>query len=212
MIDVDAIRQRFSAVASFLDERGRRVVAAAEASAAGYGEIAAVSVAAGIAASTIGRGLRELSEPRGLDRVRRAGGGRKTNVAKDATLLSDLGALVEPTARGDPQSPLLWTCKIWWIKRSTRRAPAGAGASGARSSGGPHAGRRVARWHGLQPAPGLQGNRKTREGDSHPDRDAQFQHINAAVNTALAEHEPVISGRRRLRPRSIPRRRNWLAT
>src|SRR5712691_11601746 len=73
------------------------------------------------------------------------------------------------------------------------RAPAGAGASGARSSGGPHAGRRVARWHGLQPAPGLQGNRKTREGDSHPDRDAQFQHIDAAVNTALAEPEPVIS-------------------
>jgi hypothetical protein len=79
MIDVDAIRQRFSAVAPFLDERGRRVVAAAEASAAGYGGIAAVSVATGIAASTIGRGLRELSEPRELDRVRRAGGGRKTN-------------------------------------------------------------------------------------------------------------------------------------
>ena len=93
MIDVDAIRQRFSAVGRFLDERGRRVVAAAEASAAGYGGIAAVSVATGIAASTIGRGLRELSEPRELDRVRRAGGDRKTNVAKDATLLSDLGAL-----------------------------------------------------------------------------------------------------------------------
>ena len=74
MIDVDAIRQHFSAVAPFLDERGRRVVASAEASAAGYGGIAAVSVATGIAASTIGRGLRELSEPRELDRVRRAGG------------------------------------------------------------------------------------------------------------------------------------------
>ena len=94
MIDVDAIRQRFSAVARFLDGRGRRVVAAAEAAAADYGGIAAVSAATGIAASTIGRGLRELSEPRELDRVRRAGGGRKTNVAKDATLLSDLGALV----------------------------------------------------------------------------------------------------------------------
>ena len=152
MIEVDAIRQRFSAVSPFLDERGRRVVAAAEAAAAGYGGIAAVSAATGIAASTIGRGLRELSEPRELERVRRAGGGRKRNVAKDATLLSDLGGLVEPTARGDPQSPLLWTCKIWWIKRSTMRAPAGAGASGARSSGWPHAGRRVARWHGLQPA------------------------------------------------------------
>ena len=81
MIDVAAIRQRFSAMSPFLDERGRRVVAAAEAAAAGYGGIAAVSAATGIAASTIGRGLRELSEPRELDRVRRPGGGRKTNVA-----------------------------------------------------------------------------------------------------------------------------------
>jgi hypothetical protein len=111
MIDVEAIRQRFSAVAPFLDERGRRVIAAAEAAAAGYGGIAAVSGATGIAASTIGRGLRELSEPRELDRIRRPGGGRKPAVAKDATLLSDLGALVEPTSRGDPQSPLCCTCK-----------------------------------------------------------------------------------------------------
>lgn len=136
MIDVEAIRQRFSAVAPFLDERGRRVIAAAEAAAAGYGGIAAVSVAMGIAASTIGRGLRELSEPRELDRIRRPGGGRKPAVAKDATLLSDLGALVEPTSRGDPQSPLRWDVQ--------ERAPVGAGASGARSSGGPHAGQRAA--------------------------------------------------------------------
>ena len=138
MIDVAAIRQRFSAVAPFLDERGRRVVAAAEAAAAGYGGIAAVSMATRIAASTIGRGLRELSDPEELDRVRRPGGGRKTAAAKDATLLSDLGGLVEPCSLGDPQSALRWTCKIWWIKRSTMRAPAGAGASGARPSSGPH--------------------------------------------------------------------------
>ena len=111
MVDVAAIRQRFSAVAPFLNERGRRVVAAAEASAAGYGGIAAVSAATGLAASTIGRGLRELSAPEELGRIRRPGGGRKTAVAQDATLLSDLGALVEPTSRGDPQSPLRWTCK-----------------------------------------------------------------------------------------------------
>src|SRR5450756_2921973 len=102
MIDVDAIQQRFSAVSPFLDERGRRLVAAAEAATAGYGGIAAVSVATGVAASTIGRGLRELCETRDLGRVRRAGGGRKATVLKDATLLSDLGALVEPTSRGDP--------------------------------------------------------------------------------------------------------------
>ena len=102
MIDIEAIWQRFSAVAPFLNERGRRVVAAAEASAAGYGGIAAVSAATGIAASTIGRGLRELSERPDGARIRRSGGGRKTAVAKEDPLLSDLGALVEPTARGDP--------------------------------------------------------------------------------------------------------------
>jgi hypothetical protein len=181
MIDVEAIRQRFSAVSPFLDERGRRVVAAAEAAAAGYGGIAAVSVATGIAASTIGRGLRELSEPRKLDRVRRAGGGRKTNVAKDATLLSDLGALVEPTSRGDPQSPLLWTCKS--VRRLAQELQAQGHQVGRTLVG------ELLDGMGYS----LQGNRKTREGDSHPDRDAQFQHINAAVNAALAEHEPVIS-------------------
>jgi DDE family transposase len=181
MIEVDAIRQRFSAVSPFLDERGRRVVAAAEAAAAGYGGIAAVSAATGIAASTIGRGLRELSEPRELDRVRRSGGGRKTNVAKDATLLSDLGGLVEPTSRGDPQSPLLWTCKS--VRRLAQELQAQGHQVGRTLVG------ELLDGMGYS----LQGNRKTREGDSHPDRDAQFQHINAAVNTALVEHEPVIS-------------------
>jgi hypothetical protein len=135
----------------------------------------------GIAASTIGRGLRELTEPRELDRVRRAGGGRKRNVAKDATLLSDVGALVEPTSRGDPQTPLLWTCK------SVRRLAQELQAQG-HQVGRPLVGELL---DGMGYS--LQGNRKTREGDSHPDRDAQFQHINAAVNAALAEHEPAIS-------------------
>jgi len=181
MIDVEAIRQRFSAVAPFLDERGRRVIAAAEAAAAGYGGIAAVSAATGIAASTIGRGLRELSEPRELDRIRRPGGGRKPSVAKDATLLTDLGALVEPTSRGDPQSPLRWTCK------SVRRLAQELQAQGHQ------VGRTLVSELLDDMGYSLQANRKTREGDSHPDRDAQFQHINAAVSAAPAEHEPVIS-------------------
>ena len=181
MIDVEAIRQRFSAVAPFLDERGRRVIAAAEAAAAGYGGIAAVSAATGIAASTIGRGLRELSEPRELDRIRRPGGGRKPSVAKDATLLTDLGALVEPTSRGDPQSPLRWTCK------SVRRLAQELQAQGHQ------VGRTLVSELLDDMGYSLQANRKTREGDSHPDRDAQFQHINVAVSAALAEHEPVIS-------------------
>ena len=111
MIDGVAIRQRFSAVSPFLDERGRRLLAAAEARAAGYGGIAAVTAATGVAASTIGRGLRDLRETAMSAQLRRAGGGRKANIAKDATLLSDLAALVEPSERGDPQSSLRWTCK-----------------------------------------------------------------------------------------------------
>jgi len=181
MIDVEAIRQRFSAVAPFLDERGRRLVAAAEARAAGYGGIAAVSAVTGVAASTIGRGLRDLYETQAPLRVRRAGGGRKANVAKDTTLLSDLGALVDPSARGDPQSSLRWTCK------SLRRLADELRRQGHQAS------------HTLvgelldSMGFSLQGNRKTQEGDSHPDRDAQFQYINAAASAALAANEPVIS-------------------
>ena len=183
MIDVDAIRQRFEAVAPFLDERGRRLVAASEAMSAGHGGIAAVARATGVAPSTLGRGIKELA-PGGAGiagRVRRPGGGRKTTVAKDATLLSDLEALVEPTSRGDPQSPLRWTCK------SLRRLAAALQAQGHRVS------------HTLvgELLKGLgfslQGNRKTTEGDSHPDRDGQFAYINAKVSEALAENQPVIS-------------------
>src|SRR5438477_11920655 len=111
VIDVEPIRERFSAVAPFLDERGRRLVAAAEAFAAGYGGIAAVATATGVAPSTIGRGLKELAQEEPSERVRRPGAGRKPTISKDATLLSDLEALVEPTTRGDPESPLRWPCK-----------------------------------------------------------------------------------------------------
>jgi hypothetical protein len=181
MIDVEGIRQRFSAVSPFLNERGRRVLAAAEAAAAGYGGIAAVTAATGIAASTIGRGLRELSQPQELDRVRRLGGGRKTTAEKDATLLSDLGALVEPSSRGDPESPLRWTCK------SVRRLAEELQSQGHR------VGRTLVSELLDTMGYSLQGNRKTLEGSDHPDRNAQFEHINAAVRAALAEHEPVIS-------------------
>src|SRR5206468_3231238 len=111
VIDIEPIRERFLTVAPFLDERGRRLVAAAEAFAAGYGGIAAVAMATGIAPSTIGRGLKELAWGEPSDRVRRPGAGCKTTVSKDPTLLRDLEALVEPTTRGDPGSPLRWTCK-----------------------------------------------------------------------------------------------------
>src|SRR3954463_13228081 len=113
MIDPTGIRARFTLLLPHLDERRRRLFAATEARTAGYGGVAAVSRATGIAASTIGRGLAEVAatDQLGPERVRRAGGGGKRLVDKDPTLLADLLAMVEPDARGDPMSPLRWTCK-----------------------------------------------------------------------------------------------------
>jgi hypothetical protein len=181
VIDVEPIRERFSAVAPFLDERGRRLVAAAEAFAAGYGGIAAVAMATGMAPSTIGRGLQELAQDEPSDRIRRPGAGRKRTISKDQTLLPDLAALVEPTTCGDPESPLRWTCK------SLRHLAQTLQAQGHEVS-------RTLVAHLLnEMGYSLQGNRKTTEGDSHPDRDAQFGYINTQVTTALAEQQPVIS-------------------
>jgi hypothetical protein len=182
MIDVTAVRQRYLALSLHLDERARRIFAATEARTAGYGGIAAVSRATGIAASTIGRGLVELSatKPLAPERVRRPGGGGKTLLKKDATLLADLLAMVEPDARGDPMSPLRWTCKslsqlagAWWPGSqdwTVRR-------------------RRTVASTEVQPASQPQDAR----GESHPDRDAQFTHLNASVRDALTYGEPVIS-------------------
>jgi hypothetical protein len=183
MVDAIAIRDRFGALSPHLDERGRRSFAAGKARAAGYGGIAAVSRATGIAASTIGRGLRELTCGSGLsaNRVRRRGGGRKPLVATNVTLLDDLLALVSPSERGDPMSPLRWTCK------GLRRLAAELGARGHKIS------HTVVGELLKQQRFSLQANRKTREGDSHPDRDARFAQINASVTRALAEQQPVIS-------------------
>src|SRR5215207_2151165 len=164
MIDPDGIRQRYAALSSLLDERGRRLLVAAEAKAAGYGGIAAVWRATGVATSTIGRGLRELTEAPALaaGRVRRAGGGRKPAVEADPDLMRDLKALVELTARGDPEGPLRWTCK------SLRRLADELQAQGHQIS------RTLVGelLHGLGFS--LQANAKTREGVSHSDRDAQL--------------------------------------
>ena len=183
MIDESAIRQRFEALFPVLDERGLRRFAAAEAKAAGHGGVSAVMRVTGLARSTIGRGLRELRGERTIisDRVRRPGGGRKLLTETDASLLDDLRSLVEPDARGDPQSPLLWTSK------SLRKL-----AESLREMG-----HRIGRTlvgellHKLDYS--LQANRKTREGSSHPDRDAQFCYINDHVKEALASNEPAIS-------------------
>ena len=183
MIDSDAIRERFTSLSPHLDERGRRLFAATEANSAGYGGIAAVTRITGIAASTIGRGLDELAQNVGLEagRLRRPGGGRKPLVANDPGLLPALLALVEPTARGDPMSALRWTCK------SLRRLAAELTALGHPVS------HTVVGELLTQQKFSLQANRKTREGGDHPDRDAQFLHIDQNVADALAAKQPVIS-------------------
>jgi hypothetical protein len=183
MIDITAIRDHFLDLSPHLDERGRRIFAASQARSVGYGGIAAVSRATGIAASTIGRGLAELSatDQFASNRVRRPGGGDRPLVAKDPTLLADLLAMVEPDARGDPMSPLRRTCKSLSQLASALVA---MGHKIGRSAVGDLLHREKF---------SLQANRKTREGEAHPDRDAQFKHLNESVRAALAEGEPVIS-------------------
>src|SRR5690242_1347921 len=183
MIDQEQIRERFTAVSPQLDERARRLLSATEARAAGDGGTAAVSQATGVAPSTIGRGLQDLAAQTPLTpgRVRRPGGGRKPLADTDPTLRVDLLKLVEPDARGDPMSPLRWTCQ------SLRRLADELAKLGHQVS-------RTVIGEILKAEKfSLQGNRKTREGGKHPDRDAQFGHINTSVKTALAEQQPVIS-------------------
>jgi hypothetical protein len=185
VIDHAAIRLRYEALGPLLDERGRRRFAAAEALAAGRGGVTAVSRITGVARSTIDRGLAELrgdAAPAAAPaRVRRTGGGRRPLVVTDPSLLPDLKELVEPTTRGDPIAPLLWTAK------SLRHLAAGLGELGHRVCHNVVAD--LLRGMGYS----LQANRKTLEGTSHPDRDAQFGYLNAAVKAALTAGEPAIS-------------------
>jgi transposase len=207
-MDTDLIKQRFASLEPFLDERLRRLHAAAEAKAVGYGGVSAVARATGVSRRAIAIGLQELAEPAAasVKRIRQPGGGRKRTVAKDATLLHDLEQLVEPVSRGDPESPLRWTCK------SVRKLADELNRQGHQVS---H--RLVAEL--LQELGfSLQANRKTREGASHPDRNAQFEHINAQVQAYQRAGQPVISvdtkkkeligdfknGGRELRPQGDP--------
>lgn len=210
MVDEGAIRRRFRLIATHLDERMRRLVAAAEATALGFGGASIVARATGVSRRAIRIGARELKQMPpawGLGRrIRRPGGGRKRTLTQDATLLRDLERLIEPVTRGDPESPLRWTCK------SVRRLAAELQRMGHRTS---H--RMVAEMlHELGYS--LQANAKTLEGARHPDRNAQFEHINQRVRQFLRQGEPVISvdtkkkelvgefknGGRELRPKGMP--------
>ena len=187
MVDESTIRRRFRLIAAHLDERMRRLVAAAEASALGFGGTSIVARATGVSRRAIRIGVRELKQkPRMLGlvgRVRRPGGGRKKAVDQDPTLFRDLEALIEPVTRGDPESPLRWTAK------SVRRLAAELQRQGHRTS---H--RMVAELlHKMGYS--LQANAKTIEGASHPDRNrnAQFEYINERVKHFLGQSQPVIS-------------------
>lgn len=166
-----------------LDERGRRLVLAAEARALGRGGIELVHRATGFSRPALRRGIRELDlpAPSAPFRIRRPGGGRKRTVAKDPTLRSDLEALVSPSSRGDPESRLRWTCKsLRALSRELRSQ-----------------GHSVSTWTVaellVEAGYSLQGNRKPKEGSRHPDRDAQFEHINATVIEHQRAGQPVIS-------------------
>src|SRR3954465_7789754 len=170
-------------MAPFLDERGRRLFTASEARAAGRGGVTAVATATGVARSTIGRGLAELRLGRDDlgSRIRRPGGGRKPAGETQPGLLKALGELVQSAIRGDPEAALLWVSKS---QRHLARALTERGfAAGQKLVG------RLLRRLGFS----LQANRKTREGTSHPDRDAQFEFINARVKACQTAGQPAIS-------------------
>jgi len=182
MIDKDAIRLRWEAVGAKLDERGQRLFAAAEVAAAGYGGLKAVAGITGLARSTINRGKDDLdAEPLPKDRVRRAGGGRKAVAAKDPGLVSELKRLVEPSTLGDPMRPLIW------VSKSMDKLAAALTAAGHTISAD------TVKKELVKLGFSRQFNRKADEGSNHPDRDAQFENINAKVIAAQEAGNPVIS-------------------
>jgi transposase len=178
-----AIRQRFLELRPALDERGRRLWAASEAKALRYGGITLVARATGISRRAIHAALNEMHAGITLppSRVRRAGAGRTPLTDAQPGLLAALEALVEPTARGDPDSPLRWTCK------GVRRLAAALQSQGFRI------GRQTVADLLRELGYSLQANRKTREGSRHPDRDAQFEYIAARVRRFQRRGQPVIS-------------------
>ena len=186
--DTDAIRIKYNVLQAELDERARRMWSAAEAKALGHGGVVAVSRATGLAESTIRIGRKEiLSQPLSekkqdvIRRVRQKGGGRKSLENKNANLLVLLDALVDPESRGDPMSPLRWTCK------STRRLAKELTAQGCLVSHS-KVGQLLAMLNYS-----LQSTRKKMEGKSHPDRNAQFKFINNKVMDFQSRGQPVIS-------------------
>jgi hypothetical protein len=189
MGDVDSVRAKYRKLRGVMDERVTRLWAAAEAEAIGYGGTNTVLKATGISRARIRAGIRDLAElekhpskePPRAQRVRRPGAGRPTLIVKDPTLLRDLDSLVDPTTRGDPESPLRWTCK------SKDKLAAELQAMGHKVSA-TVVGRLL---HDLGFS--LQVVRKTREGEQSPDRNKQFEHINRTAKDFIKRGQPVVS-------------------
>lgn len=206
--DIAAITARYETLKTVLDERSRRLLAAAESQAVGRGGISIVAKATGVSRPVIRQGIAELKAPEGLPagRVRREGGGRKRATDKDSSLKADLETLLESTTRGDPEAALRWTCK------SVRQLTVELRRMGHQIS------HQVVADLLHELGYSLQANRKTKEGSSHPDRNAQFEHLNGKVKWSLSRHQPVISvdtkkkelvgdfknGGRELRPQGQP--------
>ena len=177
------LQQKFASVWSLLDERTRRLTAASEARTLGYGGISQVRRACGLSRKAIAKGMREIEAGTAVPpgRIRRPGAGRKQLIIHDPRLPAALDRLIDPETRGDPESPLRWICK------STRTL-----AAQLTRQKHPISYVKVAQLLKEQ-GYSLQSNRKTEEGKDHPDRDAQFRHINTQVKRALAKGRPVIS-------------------
>jgi hypothetical protein len=183
MIDESRIAELYEALGPEFNERQRRLWAAAEARSYGRGGIAAVVRATGISKNTVVRGIAELRAGTHVEagRVRRSGAGRPRLTESDPTLVEDLKGLVDPDTRGDPESPLVWCSKS--LEKIAGALIALGHQISDRSTG------KLLRGLGFR----LHANQKTREGNQHPDRDAQFQHINETVRVALQAGEPTIS-------------------
>jgi len=182
MVDMLALHRKFSDVWHLLDEKSRRLMAATEARSLGYGGISLVQRACGLSRKAIAKGIREISEGSAvLGRIRRKGAGRKPITVSRPKIMTKLEKLIDPDSRGDPESPLRWTCK------STRTLA--QQLSKQKHSVSHEKVAQLLRELNYS----LQSNRKTKEGNDHPDRDAQFRHINKEVKRALKNGIPVIS-------------------
>ncbi len=182
-MDKKLISKKFNILKPYLNEKTRRLIAAAEAMAIGHGGITAVSDATGVSRRAITQGCKEITDEVFIRQksVRKEGGGRKKSIEKQPQLLNELNKLIEPFTRGDPESPLRWTCK------SVRKLSEELKSQGFQAS------------HNLvsellkKSGYSLQSNQKTLEGSNHPDRNAQFEHLNNKVKEFQSEKQPVIS-------------------